>query len=545
MSNPVLRWKDPTGADQRHEFVAEQILIGRKSDSDIVLSNPYVSRHHAKIVRDDEIAVIVDLGSTHGTYLNGRRIEREPLQDGDRIGVGRDQSEITFWTGEPGSTEVPNKAFETAFLNLTAIMPGESAAAPSELEKLSVLLDFQFQWGRQFSADGMFLQVLQSALQISGAERGFILRREGKQFEFALGLDAGLNKLSEAEFQTSRSVVKQVSTEAEPVFMTEGISGELAQQESIVAMNLRAVACLPLRGIASGDSPEVLGILYLDSTKTMHALTGLDQKILNKLASEAGNVLEKLNTIRHTEERNKMERELALAQEAQVNLLPRTIPEFEGFVIRSFSRPTRYVGGDFYDFIKVKENLVGILADVSGKGVSASLLSSSLQGALHMLFHVGEEPQTILTNLNKFVFERSESNRFVTLFLFILDPRGEGIFISAGHNPAYLFRSDSGQVDSLASSDLILGAFAFTSYDTNPLRLDPGDILVVYSDGLTDAENPEEEMFGEENLIQLIQRHGREGAATLEQKIFEELDAFTKGVDQTDDITFMVVERSR
>ncbi len=547
MTTPVLRWKDASGIEQIYEVKGEQVLIGRKSDSDIVLPNPYISRHHAKVVLENDGVVIVDLGSTHGTYLNGRRARREALTSGDRIGVGRDQVEITYWTGDPPTGDghqSQQEALQTAFLNLTAMMPAEVDDKKSELEKISLLLDFQFQWGQQFSAEGMFHQILTSALQISGAERALVLQRKGKSFEYTLGMDLNNLILSEGEFQTSRSVVKQVGEEAKPVFMTEGISGEFAQQESIVAMNLRAVACLPLRGLSQQDSTEVLGILYLDSTKTMHALSGLDQKILTKLADEAGNVIEKMQMIRGSEERKKMEQELDLARETQENLLPGEVPEFPGLLIRAFSRPTRYVGGDFYDFIRPTEDtLAGILADVSGKGVSASLLSSSLQGALHMQFRSKADPEAVLTEVNKFVCERSQANRFVTLFLLTLNHEGQGVFIGAGHNPAYVYRAASGGIDQLDSKDLVIGAFSFATYQSQSLELSPGDILVVYSDGLTEACDPEENMFGEERLIEVIRKSGAGGVAALEEAIFEALDSFTQGMDQTDDITFILLER--
>ncbi len=551
MTAPILKWRDSLGEPHSFEILSDQVLIGRKSDSDIVLPNPYISRHHAKIIRENGGYILADLGSTHGTYLNGRRLEREVLRPGDRIGVGRDQVEITFLSGEQIPDDVANvvevpEAMQTAFMNLTAMMPLESSGK-SELEKVSLLLDFQYQWGDRFSSEGAFHQILTNALEISGAERGFILRRGGKDFEFERGLDAQGNTLEEGDFRTSQSVVKQVAEEGRPVFMTEGISEEFSQQESIVAMNLRAVACLPLQELAGdGESSKVRGILYLDSTKTMHALSGLDQKILDKLASDAGFVLEKIELIRDKQQRLFLEKELELARETQVNLLPQNVPEFSGFRLRAFSRPTRHVGGDFYDFIRLNDGrLTGILADVSGKGVSASLLSSSLQGAMHMQFRSGAEPKAALDELNRFVCERSQANRFVTLFLFTLDSRGRGSFISAGHNPSYLLRAATGEVDELTSEDMILGAFSFATYQAHSVEMAPGDVLVVYSDGLTEAENPEEEMFGERRLVDLIRRNAHLGADGLEEKIFQALDGFTRGHDQTDDITFILAERER
>ncbi|MCH7978009.1 MAG: PP2C family protein-serine/threonine phosphatase [Acidobacteria bacterium] len=312
-------------------------------------------------------------------------------------------------------------------------------------------------------------------------------------------------------------------------------------------MNLTAFACLPLEAIsARSDTPEVLGILYLDSTKKMHSLSGLDQKILNKLAEEAGNVFEKLEMIKSVEERKKMEQELALAEETQKSLLPQSLPEFPNFGIDAYSKPTRYVGGDFYDFLPLdSKKLLGILADVSGKGISAALLGSLLQGALEVEFRSATKPEEALNRVNKFLCEKTQPDRFVTLFLFVLNSQGKGQFISAGHNPAYLFRAATGKVEELTSDGFILGAFAFASYSSRPFQLRKGDVLLIYSDGLTDAQNHEEEVFGEERLLEIIQREAPAGGQVLKKKLLEALAYFTHGMPQTDDITFLLIEKQR
>ncbi len=175
---------------------------------------------------------------------------------------------------------------------------------------------------------------------------------EDAGFEYVVGMDGDGHIMEESEFmQASQTVVRQVATTGEDVFMTEGIDGDLAQQDSIVAMNLRALACLPLKWISpDSEEMEVRGILYLDSTKTMHALSGLDEKILGKLALEAGNVFEKLNMLEALEDRKVFEKEMALAQETQRTLLPPALPKNESYALRAFSKPTHHVGGDFYDF---------------------------------------------------------------------------------------------------------------------------------------------------------------------------------------------------
>jgi len=243
-------------------------------------------------------------------------------------------------------------------------------------------------------------------------------------------------------------------------------------------------------------------------------------------------------------ERKKSEQELALAQETQESLLPRVLPQFENFRIHAFNNPTRYVGGDFYDFLQLSSGeWVGVLADVSGKGMSAALLSSMVLGALSMEFHSRTQPQEVLNRVNRLLCKKSLPYQFVTLFLFLLSPQGMGQFISAGHNPAYLFRSATGTVEELVSNANVLGLFDYVFYESSAFRLDKGDILVVYSDGLTDAQNPQEEMFGEERLLRIIRQEAPSGSQALEERFLKAIEEFIQGMPQTDDITFVVVEK--
>ena len=277
--------------------------------------------------------------------------------------------------------------------------------------------------------------------------------------------------------------------------------------------------------------------------RLLHLETKRYGKVLEETVREleASREVIRLKTL---EEQKASERELALAQETQESLLPRFLPLFENFRIHAFNSPTRYVGGDFYDFQQLSSGeWVGVLADVSGKGISAALLSSMVLGAISMEFHSGTQPQEVLNRVNRLVCKKSLPFQYVTLFLFLLGPDGKGQFISAGHNPAYLFRFATGRIEELASDAYILGMFDFASYQSRAFRLDKGDILVVYSDGLTDSQNHREEMFGEERLLEIIQQEAPSGSHALKQKFLKAVEEFTQGMPQTDDITFVVVEK--
>jgi serine phosphatase RsbU (regulator of sigma subunit) len=278
-------------------------------------------------------------------------------------------------------------------------------------------------------------------------------------------------------------------------------------------------------------------------------LLHLEMKDCNRVLEETVRELEasrEVIRVKTLEEKKKSEQELALAQETQESLLPRCLPQFENFRLHAFNKPTRYVGGDFYDFLPLSSGQwMGVLADVSGKGMPAALLSSMVLGALSMEFRSRIDPREVLNRVNLLLCEKSLPFQFVTLFLFLLSPDGNGQFISAGHNVAYLFRAATGKIEELGPDAHFLGMFDFACYESRALHLDQGDILVVYSDGLTDAENPKGEMFGEKRLLEVIRQEGPLGSPAVEQRILKAIEDFTHGMPQTDDITLVVVEKHR
>lgn len=547
--HPRLQWRDLDGKEQMLPLGNQEVVLGRgkTTETEIMLDNVYISRRHARILRTDEGYTVSDLGSAFGTSVNGEQIEgARLLRSGDWIVMGKDHVTVFYFDGEADFPAAVREAHTARLDKSISDLATNLPAGLSDLEKISFILDFQYQWGQSFTPEKTFQQILESALTISGAERGFILLRRNDRFEYAAGMNRRGRPLAQKDFQASQSVVAQVVAEGKPVFMAQGIQGKFAEQQSIVAMQLGAIACLPLYGIPSqGDSPTLLGILYLDSTKLMHVLKALDEKILNKLAEEAGHVLEQVEVLKTLEERRKLEQELSLAQETQKSLLPRTLPEYENYRVFALSKPTRHVGGDLYDFptLPGSSDLLGVLADVAGKGLAAALLSSMILGCLDMQLRAGTAPAEALNQLNKYLCEKSASNRFATLFLFLVNPAGAGQYISAGHNPAYLFRTASGEIEELPSNNLLLGAFDFVSYQSAPLSLLKGDVLVVYSDGLVEAEDDDGEMLGEERVKEVIRREARSGAEHLESKLIETIADFTHGHAQTDDITLVIVER--
>ena len=535
-----LCWVEDT-ARRSSKITTAETIVGRRTDCHIVINNPYVSRRHARIVHENGAYKCIDLESRFGTFLGGTRITEQVLKSGDCLELGKDSIKLLFTTDETAVPGDNTSALEHTIFKLNLNNNAEASA----LEKVSWILDFQQQWETAFTPDTAFDQILHSALKLSGAERAFILVRNKGDFGYATGMDSSFRRLAESEFQTSRSVVGRVANTGKAVFMVEGLEKALAAQASVIASGAKALACLPLRGIPEDSgAASMLGILYLDSTRPMHALSGLDEKILNKLAGDAGNVLERIELVKSVQQRRTMERELALAEETQKALLPSVIPNVEGWQLAAFSRPTRYVGGDFYDFVMSPNGtLVGVLGDVSGKGVSAALLSSMILGSLHSQIHSSQPIDSAATLVNRLMCEKTLASRFVTLFVAEFPTSGSGRFISAGHTTGYLFRAPTGAVEELASNCMIVGAFDFAVFECSPIEIGPGDLIISYSDGLSEAENPAGDMFGEDRVLQIIRTAGSSGAEGVVAKLMEELDAFTQGHSQTDDITILVMGR--
>lgn len=540
MTAPRLKWKSADGKSQEYLITAPEVVIGR-GVADLLLPSLHVSRRHARILSDNGTFEIEDLESRYGTFINGERVTRSFIRHGDRIVFGKGE-EFTFYvdSSEPRQDLDTTKIVQRSLTDLGKVLPSEA----SDLEKMLCVLNLQSEWNQVFTPENALNQILESALRISGAERAFIMTQKLDGFGYTAGMDGNNRRLSESQFRASQSVVRDVVAKRQPIFMVEGIQEEFASQKSIVGMNLRAMACLPLLGIRKdGDSTEILGILYLDSTKAMHSLSGLDQRIISRLAVEAGNVLERVEMMKSIEQRKLLERDLALAEETQRSLLPRQIPKLDHLKLSAFCRPTRYVGGDFYDFqVMPAGDLLFVIADVSGKGVAASVLSSMILGCLQLRLQDGDTPAGALNRLNRFLCAKA-SGKFATMFVCSIAPDGKGQYISAGHNPAYLYRAADGTIDELPSTTLILGAFDFATFEATPIEVRPGDVLLAYSDGLTEAENVNEEMFGEERVKEIILKEAATGATRLHDALIASIAEFTRGHDQSDDITLVIAER--
>jgi serine phosphatase RsbU (regulator of sigma subunit) len=541
------------GATRFLSLAKPAFTIGRKAENDLQLLSDTVSRQHAEIVYEDGIYYLVDIGSKRGTFVNDQRIERCALQHLDRIRIGGDEDQQIIFLDD--TVERASAIFDsTPRLTITPPLqdPERITSANEELQKLSRFIEVNQAFKFSLTPDDVLLLIVDAAIEITGAERGFLmLRNEAGDLEFKIARDNKRNSLVGNVFEMSRSVVEEAFKQNRSVIINDGNeSAALFARESVRSLDLRSIACIPLRRFQMTENMDattmlkrdVIGVLYVDSHIVGGTLTQTSLRLLESLAFEATKSLESVRLMHEEHEKKQIEQELAMARQVQVALSPTAFKVPDHFEIAAHSIPSRYVGGDFYEFIPLKDGRSAFaLGDVSGKGVAAALLAAMAQGALQAQF-VSNLPLTeVITSLNKALVQRSASNRYITLFCAVLDPDGHFTYINAGHNLPILART-SGETEMLTTKSVLLGAFDFVEYKPRQTRLQPGDVVVMYTDGVTEAVNADNQMFGDERLERLVMESVSLSAEEIKQRILDEVLSFTRGLPQGDDITLIVLK---
>jgi len=528
--------------------------IGRKAENDLQLLSDSVSRLHAEIVYQDDSYYILDIGSKRGTWVNDQRVQRCELQHLDRIRIGGDEDQQIIFLDD--SVEHASAIFDSSpSLNLSEQINTRSrdASANEELQKLSRFIEVNQAFKFSMTPDDVLCLIVDAAIEITGAERGFLMLRNTKgDLEFKVARDRGRNWLVGNEFSMSRSVVEDTFKQNRSVIITDvGDGANDMPRQSMRHLELRSIACIPLRRFQMSENMDattvlkrdVIGVLYVDSQVAAGPLTETSVRLLESLAFEATKSLENVRLMHEEQEKKSLEHELNTARQVQISLSPTGFRNPHGFRVSAQSIPSRYVGGDFYDLIQLPDdNAVFVLADVSGKGIAAALLAAMAQGALQVQFHGGQPLSVVISSLNRLLVQRSASNKFITMFCATLDPDGNFTYINAGHNPPILVRTD-GSIETLTTRSVVLGAFDFAEYHQRETRLYEGDIVVMYTDGVTEAVNHENEMYGEERLMRLVSENAGISADGIKLIILEDLIGFTSGLPQGDDITLVVLKK--
>jgi serine phosphatase RsbU (regulator of sigma subunit) len=329
-----------------------------------------------------------------------------------------------------------------------------------------------------------------------------------------------------------------------------GVDSQLSGTESMVQLELRSIACIPLQRFRPSERTDststhlwdIQGVLYVDSRQSREALSRTSLSMLESLAFEASKALESLRLMQEGAEKLRLERELAMAREVQVALLTSSLLDADHVEAAAHSIPSRHVDGDFYDLFDLPGGRsVIVLGDVSGKGISAALLASMFQGIVEAQLIADHSISSVITGLNRMLVQKSASRKIVTLFCAVLDSKGNLIFVNAGHNPPIVLRA-SGQMEVLSTNSLIVGAFDFATYPEAETRLAPGDILVAFTDGVTEALNSAGEMFGDQRLQEVIRSATTLGAVQIRDCILDQVATHSRGLPQDDDITVVALK---
>ena len=532
---PQLEINDASG----HRTVAIDRLpfrVGRGAGNDLRLQSSEVSRLHAEIVAASDGYAIRDCGSRHGTFVNGEPVQEGRLDDGNQVRLGRKGAELTFRRATNKAAQPPARHDETV----------------GDLRQVAALLEGLRGLSSARVLDDVLVLVMDSAIAVSGAERGFImLANADGNLEFTMGRSRERATLPGHGFETSSKIPEEVFRTGKTRIEADLRDGNLADaHQGTVALGIRHVLCVPLRLVRyahaapdeSGD--QRIGVLYLDSHKKGTLLASSTGSSLETLANEAAVAIENAKLYREAVEKARLDQEMRTAAEMQQALLPTRRQTGAFFASAAETLPCRAIGGDFFDYVDLADGALGImLGDVAGKGPPAALLSAFTQGSLqaHASASGSTGPASVLTAVNTVLVKRGIPARFVTLFYGVLTPGGHLTYCNAGHNPPMLVGTD-GAVRRLEVGGMVLGLFEGVDFVEATVKLGPGDFLVVFSDGVSEAMNAAGEEYGDDRLIAGLAVTTAANAASRLHRILADVEQFTAGAAQHDDVTAMVVE---
>ena len=536
----------------------EKISFGRSADNNVPLLDPFCSGHHAFIYPSDTGYVIRDNSSKNGTFLNGNKVLSETeLKRGDEVLMG--STRVVFDQELSTNVEVteaisPPKNVNT-IMHLEEILkktdidttlkavfkPADMERIKTEHKSLSVMSEVSKALILHKPLGELLEIIMDLICENLPMDRGILMLREGNPPQFIPKVVRIINKkLKDRKIQVSQSIINMAVNNNSSVLTYDAQSDpRFRAQDSIIKFNIHSAMCVPL-----WNNKEIIGIIYSDRISLLEQFTDEDLKLLTLLSNLAAVKIENSKLIDQAIEKRKMEKELALAAKIQEDFLPKKNPDCENFLITGSNVPCHQVGGDYFDFIEIDSDRLGIvIADVSGKGFSASLLMASLRAALHSRVNSQYKIEAMAAKLNNFVHRSSASNSFITFFFCELNiKRGELIYINAGHNPP-LVLDKKGKIRRLESCGLCLGMFPSTTYEAQKITLKAGEMALLFTDGITESRNKKEEEFTEERLTSLLQKHSTLEAPKLLKKISEELKSFTSGAETMDDMTIVIIQK--
>ncbi len=521
VSTYELTIRTPDGKSRAVPLEHDRLTLGRSANNHLCYPEDVgLSRQHLVFERSVDGWTIQDLGSKNGTLVNGNRITAPyGLKKGDRISAGH----LTIEFCEVGGAE-EGPSTTVVFVDTDVVTAATTTVATSlegmmgpEVEDFSKTRVFQgslqtralIRAGRELaghlSLDELFEVIMDLSLEAVGANRGVLMALEGENLVVKVARGEG--------FQISSAVRDRVIKDGASVLVMDAqLDQAFRERASIVAQNVRSMMAAPLQA-----KDRVIGLIYVDSPNLIRPFTREDLNLLTVMANVAAIRIEHARLAEVEQAERMLANELEQAAKIQRGLLPASAPRVPGLDLAGTTAACRTVGGDYYDFLTYPDGRVGVLVgDVAGKGMPAALMMSSLQARVQVLFEECDDLSRRVTRLNRAIASNCPDNRFITFFICIIDPvTGEVTYSNAGHNPPLLVRR-SGEIETLKTGGIVLGIMPKFAYQHDQVRMDPGDILVMFSDGVTEAAKPDvDEEFGEERLGELIHAHAGEPAEAI------------------------------
>jgi sigma-B regulation protein RsbU (phosphoserine phosphatase) len=429
------------------------------------------------------------------------------------------------------------------------LSPQAGATSPlsrQTAERLALLYELSQAFNSSLDLDEVLNRVIDEVIVALRAERGFVMLFDDNgqlSFRVARGMDQHI--IHDPVFQVSLSVVEGVARQGQPVLTGDAqLDPRFNMRQSVRLLGLRSILCVPLR-----YRERILGTIYVDNRIQAGLFGQADLDLLNAIAYSAATAIENARLYRVAVEKGRLEREIQMARQVQASLLPTQVPQIPGWEFVARWLPARQVAGDYYDFIEAADGNLGmVVADVSDKGMPAALFMALTRSFVRASVDASLPPRDGMLRANRLICADSESGMFVTLFYALLEAERNALtYINAGHNPPLYFqmgkRPGQGALSRLGRTGMALGVDDGAVYDQRTLALNPGDFVVMYTDGVTDAFNPQGESFGMDRLESLILANRDRSAAEIVDAVERAVQNFTAAAPLFDDITLLVARR--
>jgi len=549
----VLEVVSPDGARRYVRVTQSPFLIGRGAETGnhLQLSDRRISRNCAAIVVEANKHYIEDRGQRRGLFVNGEKVESRELKDGDTVSFGLEDSYEIIYRSSAATADDSLNHLLTRIEHITAGSSADSSGSGGSLAKLDQLLAATALLHSQLPLDEVLGKMLDHAISVMDADRGVLLEADDKgALQVRLARRSGGLRLPPESLAPSHTAI-QLAVRKQVAVITEDLAQaemDLQAAQSIVAQRLRAVVVIPLyatarakvdESMSSLKRGEFLGVLYLDSRRPA-AFSKLDRQLLDAFTDQAASILDNARLVVRERERQRMEQEINIARDIQQALLPRNVRDFPHLSVAGCNFPCLSVGGDYFDVFPLSDNRTAFLiADVSGKGLGAALLTTMLQGVLSGMT-LGTDPARLFNHLNHFLCDHAEVGRYATMFFGILDENGSLDYINAGHPSPILIRRGIAD-EAFTEGSFPVGLVPEAEYPATRIKLEPGDTLVLFSDGVTEAMNPNEELFGVARLREVLTGQMETPLDQIQKCVLECVENFSRGASQADDLTLLLV----